>query len=233
MLSLARSRYRLLAQLVFHLTNGLGVLLGLVYNTSTPDLYPNNAHHKLGWVLTATLAAQGVIGLLAGAAGVLGRKASNVHGEAEDTDERGPFIPISDEVMTAHQSPFAKQDYRFSGDSGQGSSVLSSSGLDSPRMPLRSGDGRDHKEYHVDDHADDDDDGFRDIPMTPASYKDDHAWVVGTTVQRIAGKISSRFWRVLTLAYNIIDRTILPLGFVGICTGIITFGRFFVGFPHH
>lgn len=52
MLSLARSRYRLTAQLVFLAVNGGGVLLGTVYNANTPDLYPNNAHHKLGWIVT-------------------------------------------------------------------------------------------------------------------------------------------------------------------------------------
>lgn len=52
-LSVARSRYHLPAQILFHIVNGLGVLAGFVYNHSTPDLYMNNAHHPLGWVVVA------------------------------------------------------------------------------------------------------------------------------------------------------------------------------------
>ncbi|QIX00584.1 hypothetical protein AMS68_006101 [Peltaster fructicola] len=53
MLSVARSRYHLPAQVVFHVINGLGVFAGFVYNHATPDLYVVNAHHIMGWVLHA------------------------------------------------------------------------------------------------------------------------------------------------------------------------------------
>lgn len=52
-LSVARSRYHLPAQMVFHVVNGLGIFAGFVYNHSTPDLYVNNAHHPLGWVVVS------------------------------------------------------------------------------------------------------------------------------------------------------------------------------------
>ncbi|KAJ4291564.1 hypothetical protein N0V88_006162 [Collariella sp. IMI 366227] len=48
-----------------------------------------------------------------------------------------------------------------------------------------------------------------------------------SAVAKVAAKISGRFWRVLLFAYNFVDRTILILGFIALCTGIITFGRFF------
>ncbi|KAF7191518.1 putative membrane protein C3B8.06 [Pseudocercospora fuligena] len=51
-LSIARSRYHLPAQILFHIVNGLGLLTGFVYNHSTPDLYENNSHHPIGWVVT-------------------------------------------------------------------------------------------------------------------------------------------------------------------------------------
>lgn len=54
MLSVARSRYHIPAQAVFHLLNGLGVFTGFVYNHSTPDLYEHNAHHPLGWVVVSS-----------------------------------------------------------------------------------------------------------------------------------------------------------------------------------
>lgn len=51
MLSVARSRYHLPAQVFFHLVNSFGVFTGLVYNHATPELYEGNAHHPLGWVV--------------------------------------------------------------------------------------------------------------------------------------------------------------------------------------
>lgn len=53
MLSVARSKYHLPAQLIFHSINGLGMFTGLVYNHSTPDLYVGNSHHPVGWVVTS------------------------------------------------------------------------------------------------------------------------------------------------------------------------------------
>lgn len=53
MLSTARSRYHLPAQIIFHLTNGLGIFTSVVYSHSAPELYVGNAHPSLGWVLTS------------------------------------------------------------------------------------------------------------------------------------------------------------------------------------
>jgi hypothetical protein len=52
MLSIARSRFHLPAQLVFLTTNALGMLLGVVYNHQTPDLYEKEKHGPVGWVST-------------------------------------------------------------------------------------------------------------------------------------------------------------------------------------
>lgn len=53
MLSVARSRYHLPAQIVFHGVNGLALFTGFVYNHSTPDLYTSNSHHPIGWIVTS------------------------------------------------------------------------------------------------------------------------------------------------------------------------------------
>lgn len=70
MFSLTRSRFTLPAQLVFLASNTVGVFLGVVYNNNTPDLYPGNAHHKIGWTATWVICAQvlvSVVGYIAGA----------------------------------------------------------------------------------------------------------------------------------------------------------------------
>ncbi|KAK3620385.1 hypothetical protein LTR56_014970 [Elasticomyces elasticus] len=51
MLSAARSRYHIPAQVLFHALNSVALVTGFVYNHSTPDLYKHNAHHPIGWVV--------------------------------------------------------------------------------------------------------------------------------------------------------------------------------------
>ncbi|KAH8887067.1 hypothetical protein GQ53DRAFT_657150 [Thozetella sp. PMI_491] len=218
MLSLARSRYTLVSQFVFAATNGVGVLLGVIYNKNTPDLYPNNSHYKLGWILTWVIGAQVLISLLNTVAGAF----SNPNGQQGQSHERQFFIPVSTEAMEEHDSRYPKT-FRFSNDSGQGTepnteSVRSqsmSSGSASPPIPLRDAD----KEY-VDE---DDDDIEAHVPALPRSGK------MHRLAKMISAKISTKAWKVLLFAYNFIDRTILILGFIALCTGVIAYGRFFEG----
>lgn len=223
MLSLARSRYTLLVQLAFLALNAVGVFLGVVYNASTPDLYPNNAHHKLGWIVTVVVCAQVAIGLLARVAGMLRRERQ----AAARAEERQGFIPVSTEAMAEHESRYPAPYGRFSNDSGQGTEPRTeslrshslSSGAESPAIAARDAQ---HKEYgHADDDADDDLEAAH-LPMFSKSTK------AHSVVARVADKISDRFWKVLLFTYHFIDRTILILGFIALCTGIATFGRFFV-----
>ncbi|KAG9948537.1 hypothetical protein KCU85_g4916, partial [Aureobasidium melanogenum] len=50
--SVARSRFTIPAQVAFLAVNGLGLFTSIIYDAKTPDLYPNNAHHKMGWAVT-------------------------------------------------------------------------------------------------------------------------------------------------------------------------------------
>lgn len=52
MLSVARSRFRLPAQLIFLMTNFLGAILGILFNHKTPNLYEKQKHRPIGWVGT-------------------------------------------------------------------------------------------------------------------------------------------------------------------------------------
>lgn len=221
MLSLARSRFTPAAQFFFTAVNAVGVLIGTIYNASTPDLYPNNAHHKLGWIVTWVMGAQVTIGLLARVAGVLSRQGGIA-------PEQQSFIPISTEAMTEHESRFAG-DCRLSNDSGQGTEPLTeslrshslSSGAHSPILSMRETPLRDaDKEYCEDQGPDSDLEA--DIPIISRSSR------VLSAMQKVADMVSLRFWKIFVFAYNFVDRTILILGFITLCTGIITFGRFFV-----
>ncbi|KAI1136340.1 hypothetical protein F5Y05DRAFT_415111 [Hypoxylon sp. FL0543] len=222
MFSIARSRYTLAIQFLFLCTNALGLLLGITYNANTPDLYPNNAHHKLGWLVTWVVSAQVVISLVGRVAGVMSK--NNV--QEFSKEEEQAFIPVSTEAMAEHQrmnGPYFSHPFRHSNDSGQGTepnteslrsdSVSTSVGQESP---VEISDRRVHYE-----------DDLEDIHFKPATMLPSKS--ANSFIVKVAGKISARAWKILMFAYNFIDRTILILGYIALCTGIITFARFFEG----
>jgi len=206
MLSISRSRYNLLVQFAFLAVNGAGVLLVTIYNASTPDLYPNNAHHKIGWILTWITVAQAVMGVISA--------------YAKRNDSRGTFIPVSAANIEQHQRIHdlsQAQVYRFSNDSGQGtepnteslrSQSISSTNSDDQLPDVR-------KEHEEEDQ--DENNGLM------------HGSKVDKFLsKKIPGLLSSRVLSVFQFFYNVIDRLILILGFVALTTGIVTYGGFFV-----
>ena len=212
MLSISRSRYRLPLQLLFLALNALGVLLATIYNASTPDLYPNNAHHKLGWVLTWVAGAHLVMGL-----------ASAYTQRKDKLEERVSLIPVSTEAMAEHHrihNPRQAETGRFSGDSGQGtepnteslrSQSISSTGSDDHHLPS----------------------AYQDRAFEHKDTEEKDGVTLGSKVDRyLAGKISrllsSRVLRIVQLFYDVVDRLILILGFVALTTGIVTYGGLFV-----
>ena len=218
MFSISRSRYALPVQFVFLATNAIGVVLAISYNANTPDLYPGNAHHKIGWIATWIVCAQVFVSMAGRVAGAFAREKG---GPEYSSEEQQAFIPISTENMAEHQrtnEELCPPGYRHSNDSGQGtepnteslrSNSLSTSGQQSPReMSER------HLEYEYEDLE------FKEAELTPPKVQSSFAKVVG--------KISMRSWKVLLLGYNTVDRTILILGSVALATGIITWARFFV-----
>ncbi|KAI1646900.1 uncharacterized protein F4817DRAFT_118827 [Daldinia loculata] len=221
MFSIARSRYTLPVQFLFLITNALGIVLGITYNANTPDLYPNNAHHKLGWLVTWVVSAQVFISLVGRVAGVVGRKGT----EGVGREEEQAFIPVSTEAMAEHQrinDALYSHPYRHSNDSGQGTEPstesLRSNSLSTvvgQESPIELSDRR----IHYDD--------LEDVQFKPAEVLGSKK--TNSIIARFAGKISTRAWKVLMFAYNFVDRTILILGYITLCTGVITFGRFFEG----
>lgn len=218
MFSISRSRYALPVQFVFLTTNAIGVVLAISYNANTPDLYPGNAHHKIGWIATWIVCAQIFVGAAGRVAGVLARGKG---GPGHSSEEQQAFIPVSTENMAEYQrtnEELCPPGYRHSNDSGQGtepnteslrSSSLSTSGQQSPReMSER------RLEYEYDDLE------FKEAELAQPNAQSSFAKVVG--------KISTRGWKVLLLGYNTVDRTILILGSIALATGIITWARFFV-----
>jgi hypothetical protein len=209
MLSIARSRYTLLVQFVFLALNAAGIMLATIYNASTPDMYPNNSHHKLGWVLTWVVGAQVLIGLISAYTG-------------RQDKERAGFIPVSSEAMAEHQRMqdlgFAET-YRFSNDSGQGtepnteslrSHSISSAGDEERQLPVARD--RDQDEYL----------GSEKRGLLKGSRVDQFL------SNKIPGLLSARVLRVFQFFYDVVDRLILILAFVAVTTGFVTYGGLFV-----
>ncbi|KAL1997696.1 hypothetical protein VTN02DRAFT_1033 [Thermoascus thermophilus] len=209
MLSVARSRLALPTQFLFLAVNALGVFLGIIYNAQTPDLYENNAHHKIGWIVTWVMVAQVVMGLILWYSG----QGRPKYGAAY---ERAAFLPVPTEAGTEHQRSYpsgAVHEYRWSGDSGQGTERNSSSLQSRPSSP-------DHFEKPEDD-----------VEEKPAPSRGCfHLPVLDQFLaNRIPGLVSSRALRILDIVYIVIDRIILPFGFIALVTGGVVYGGIFKG----
>lgn len=233
MLSLARSRYTLLAQLVFLAANAIGLAFSVSYNANTPDLYPNNAHHKVGWIATWLVSAQVVVGLLSRVAGAFSKdnnSEADPHGISNS--ERRAFIPVSTEAMAQHHRQHPSS-YRMSNDSGQGTEPKTESLRSNSLSTI---DHLEHKESleepsessglrRFEDGYDDDD----ELPTHLPSSRPRRRGRVYNVASKLVGKLSSRGWKMIMFGYNFVDRTILILGFIAFALGIITMGRFFEG----
>ena len=232
MLSIARSRYTVATQFSFLAFNALGLVFGAAYNARTPDLYPNNAHHKLGWAFTWFLTSQVVIGLL-------GRVAETIKGRAGSgwsKSEREGFIPISTAAMAEHHrlgEALHPRPYRLSNDSGQGTEPNTDS-LRSHSVSTAPGDAPAHTRAithgygNGDGDGDGDGDEDEDVYLRASGTSARLGWWRVPVVGRLLGLLSSRVWRILRVGYAVVDRVILIMGFVLLCTGVIAYGRFFV-----
>ena len=208
MLSIARSRLVIPAHFTFLTLNALGLVFGAIYNSNTPDFYENNAHHKLGWVVSWMVAIQVVLGLL------------------ESYARRNPTTKdLSVNTATKYvlrQDLHNTEDYRYSRDSGQGtepSSPRTSSPMSSQNL------GNDHSpslydHFHTDKKATSQEKyGLLSTRVANRFFVRKIQWTRG---------IKYTSW-----IYKVIDRTILILGFIAFLTGGVTYGGIFVGSPNN
>jgi hypothetical protein len=201
-------------QLIFLAANALGVLLGAVYNANTPDLYPGNAHHSIGWIITWVVSAHVVVSLIGRAAGAL--KCSSHH----MTREKRRLLPLSAEALEHSQT------YHLDEGIGQGGLATSesdrshsgSTAVDEEEgLPMPSP----YKEYGNDD---DDQEELEEIPLANRVL----GRRLGVRFGKVASFCSLKTWKYIEFGYRAVDRIILPFGFVAFTTGIVTYGRLFV-----
>ena len=222
MFSISRSKLALPTQLVFLVLNGLGVVFGTIYNVKTPDLYHNNAHHTIGWVATWVMTAQVVMSLIFVYSG------RQVVTPAGQQGERAAFLPVSVEAIAQYNTrPYS--DYRWSGDSGQGTerSSLQNSRDVSPTDPSR----RDSLGPYSKPEAElDEEDNELEMVTEPRGFWRNN-FAHGYLSRRLPGMFSERLLKTVELLYRVIDRTSLILGFIAFTTGGVTYAGIFVSLP--
>ncbi|KAI6779467.1 Protein of unknown function (Ytp1) [Emericellopsis cladophorae] len=222
-LSLVNSRLTFGVQLTFLATNIVGVLLGLVYNAQTPDLYPHNAHHSIGWIITWVSIAHVSVSLVKR----LDRRGKpKLNGPLESEHEAHAFIPDH----LAARSHF--QEYQ--GPYNDRSSWESTTNPASHTESIRSDSVSTHigeedyfigGEHHDSGYAkvyEDDDESY-------ASPEEAGASSTVSAVRKLAKAVPTNLWKILDMGYRTVDRIILPFGFIAFTTGIVTYGRFFEG----
>lgn len=209
MLFLTGSRLHLPAQALFLLTTAVGVVFSTIYNNLTPDLYPNNSHHKMGWALVFILTIQAAMGIL----GATVKKVTGpLHPYGLGEEHAGFMAVPADSPTDSNESHY----YRRSGDSGQGSSI--------------------HRESHDEDEAEIDSHRWSQLPEI--NEKRAGSGMLSTeklenALQKYAPFVfNNRVVAGCEFFYSLVARFLIPLAFTQICLGIITATGIFVCLPH-
>ncbi|KAK2744044.1 hypothetical protein FQN57_004497 [Myotisia sp. PD_48] len=213
-LSVAKSRLALPAQFLFLGVNSLGLLLGAIYNSQAPDLYENNAHHKIGWIATWVMVAQVIMGLLSAYSK---RKENHTEGVSY---ERVAFLPTDGPGSTYARD--VSHEYRWSGDSGQGTERNSCS--------LR-GSSLDHSHSHSlspTEVPEEFETPTKEMPKrTCDGLFSRFTFIDNYLTPRIPGLLSRPVIGTINVIYTFIERTILVFGFVALATGGVVYGGIF------
>ncbi|KAF2170697.1 hypothetical protein M409DRAFT_51694 [Zasmidium cellare ATCC 36951] len=212
MLSIGRSRYHLPAQVFFHILNGLGVFTAVVYNASTPDLYPNNAHHGLGWATTGFTIAWTIMSFYVAYGEYKSKRRASL--------EQGR--PLTPQRMAEYNQFHDETPPRHSRDSGQGTERNSASLFGHSRQ--NSSD----SVYQKPELPIDDDDFDEDKDQEPEK----RGFLGNNRVDRFISKSVRRFStqrasKVVRFCQIVLEKFLLLLGFAALTTGFIVSGGLF------
>jgi hypothetical protein len=218
MLSIAHSRLTLLVQFLFLIVNAFALLLGVVYNHKTPELYANNAHSKIGWTVTWIALAWVSMGLI-----------QVYTGQLKAAQDGLPAQPMTTENMVRYQRVQDTQlpnPPRWSNDSGQGTERNSASLCASPTVESEnlqiSGPTRRYTQDEEDDVFDDE--------------AEKRSFLGNTSVDRFLARNVGRFasdrpLKIMRFLYVVIERSMMIQAFVAITSGTIVYGGIGVSSP--
>lgn len=214
MFSIARSRFTLPVQFTFLIINAFALLLGIVYNHKTPELYENNAHSKIGWIITWIASAWVFMCLVQV---YVGR--TKMH--SLDDEASQPMTAANMAQYQRVQDAQLPEPSRWSNDSGQGTERNSASLYSHSRSPsVESAEqqfsGPTRRYTHDDEDSFDED-------------AEKRGFLRNTSVDRFFSRYVARFavgrpMKYLRFFYVLIERTILVQGFVALTTGTVVYG---------
>lgn len=212
MFSIARSRFTLLSQFAFLAVNALALVLGLVYNHSTPDLYENNSHGKIGWIFTWIASAWVFMALIQTYTGRF--RSHAVHqskGEAMTAANMARYQRVQEEEDDLPEYA------RWSNDSGQGTERNSASLYSHSRSPSVESENQafvaPNREYAEANLDDGEKRGFlKNTKVDKFLARNVAKYAVGRTL------------KVIRFLYVVFERTMLIQAFVAIMTGIVVYG---------
>lgn len=213
-ISIAKSRIAIPMQFVFLAVNALGIFTSIVYDAKLPDLYPNNAHHKIGWAVTWIAIAWTLLGLL------------NMFNRPKQSSSLADAShPVSSQAMAKYQKLHGYDDeespYRWSRDSGHGTEPGSSSGAS-----------RSHSwdaEMRKPEPQPDGDDGFDEESLHESNPFVGSGTVGHFVTRRIPRIESAGLVKVVNFLYVLLERFQVLLAFLAITTGFATWGGIFMG----
>ena len=204
-LSITRSGFASLAQLSFLGLNAIGLVLGTIYSNKTPDLYANNSHSKIGWISACIAVIQTIMVLMSS------------FGERDEEKRTATSISV-DNIAQNHTARF-RDSPRYSQELGQSDYPVSS------RNNSISGttDCDEDLSHRMQDRQDAEWDG--DF-IEKRSLLGNAA--VNRALSRIPLEVSQKAMRVIVIVRDLVDYTILLLGFLAITSGLVVYGGVFV-----
>lgn len=212
MLSIARSRYVLASQFAFIVVNALALLIGVVYNHKTPELYENSSHSKTGWIITWIASSWVFLALIQT---YMSRDQTNLNDETTQ--------PLNAANMAEYQrvkEEDLESPYRYSNDSGQGTERNSASLYDNSRSP--SVESEDHRfPGPVRRNTYDELDDLEEVSLEkPAPRSRFDAFFSRNVARFVAGRTA----KIFRLLYVVFERTMIIQGLVAILTGTVVYG---------
>jgi hypothetical protein len=223
MLGVAQSSFHIPVQISFLTMNAISIVFAILYNSATPDFYENNAHHKIGWVIVWMLVAQTASGMIRGVAryvnGPTYSRRQEIANEAEDM-----FMLGGDETDDGDDIKPRPDFRRKSSDSGNGTGDSASSAPPSPYVNRRS------SQNTLIDDRERDFCSFDSVRRPRnAESKMENYLAKNLQNQGWLSRISRRGAFIAKVVHGVIGRPMFCLGFIQLCTGIVTVTGIFKG----
>jgi hypothetical protein len=198
--------------MIFLATNALALVLGLVYNHKTPELYANNSHSKIGWIITCIASAWVLMAVL--------QMCTRRSHSFSTNDEAANPVTVANLARYERVHDGLSDTSRYSNDSGQGTERNSSSLFGHSRSP--SVESEDQHFAGPPRRYTEDDDSFDRISEKRSFLR--NASVDKFFSQHVARFAAGRTLKVIQFLYVVFERTLLVQGLVAIASGTVVYG---------